>query len=193
MHFSLPRARLHRMVVVCAASALALAGCLSPEQIQESQTTVLFRPGLPPTIAQSEPINLRLGDSALVEVWARLPANATRIIVNPGMRLRYLVPQGQVWTDFYAQTDASGYPHGPLAFVQERFASTKPLPDKNWFLLTGAFDRPDSFAFPIEISDKGPVIVDMQHSGKLVLFANDARDYYWNNFGRIQVVITRLK
>ncbi len=193
MHFSLPGARLHRTVVVCAASILALAGCLSSEKIQESQTTVLFRPGLPPTIAQSAPINLRPGDSALVEVWARLRANATRITVTPGMRLRFLVPPGQVWTDFYTHTDASGYPHGPLGLVQERFASTKPLPDKNWFLLTGAFDRPDSFAFPIGISNKGPVSIDMQHSGRLVLFANDARDYYWNNFGRIQVVITRLK
>jgi hypothetical protein len=192
-HLNARELRSRSVGLLWAAFTLVLAGCVSPEKITESQTTILFRPGLAPTVIKRGLIDLRVGHSALVEVWSRLPANATRIAVTPGMRLQFLVPPGQVWTDFYIQTTASGYAHGPLAFIQERFASTKPLPDKNWFLLTGRINRPNSLPFPIELTDNGPVTVDMQDSGQLVLFANDARDYYWNNFGRIQVVITRLK
>lgn len=180
------------MALLYAAFTLVLTGCLSPDKIKESQTTVLFRRDLAPTVVKRGPINLRVGDSALVEVWARLPANATRIAVTPGMRLQFLIPPGQVWTDFYIQTDALGYPHGPLALVQECFAPTKPLPDKNWFALTGAYDHPNCFPFVIGRCGEKPVTVCVEHSGELVLSPNDARSFYWNNFGRIQVVITRL-
>lgn len=193
MCFSLPRVRRRLTVLIYPAFVLALAGCLSPNKIEESQTTVLFRRNLTPAIAKSGSIYLRPGDSALVEVWARLPANSTRIVVTPGMRLRFLVPPGQLWTDFYIQTDASGYTHGPLAFIQERFASTKPLPNENWFALIGAINRPDTPVFVMRKCDKRRDIVDIHDTGKLILFANDARCFYWNNFGRLEVVITRLK
>jgi hypothetical protein len=185
--------RLRITILVYAVFSSVLAGCLSPEEIEESQSTVVFRHDLTPSIAKPGPIDLKPGESALVEVWARLPANETRIAVTPGMRLQFLVPAGQLWTDFYIETNAAGYPRGPLAFLQERFASTKPLPNKNWFLLCGAINRPDRFPFPIGSCNKGPVTVDIRGSGQLVLFANDARDYYWNNFGRLNVVIFRLK
>ena len=178
--------------MACAALPLIFAGCVSPEKIKQSETTVLFHRGSTPTLVERGPIKLTVGESALVEVWSRLPANETRIAVAPGMEFRFLVPPGQVWTDFYVTKGASGYRRGPLAFIQERFASTKPLPDENWFCLVGAFNQPECFPFAIRTDNENPATITVHHFGQLVLFANDARSFYWNNFGRIQVVITRL-
>jgi hypothetical protein len=138
-----------------------------------------------------------VGDSAVVEIWARPRANHTKIFVKKGSKYSFVVPPGQIWTDWFIGTDANGYPHGPLPFIQEAFRSTKPFPDKNWFLLTGAIDRPEHAPFPIGGNPVGtpvgtPVERKMTSNGELILFANDAKSFYWNNFGRIQVIITRV-
>jgi hypothetical protein len=169
---------------------LAMAGCTSPAKIQDSQTTVIFEQDALPTGVNSPEVTLTPGESAVVEVWARLPANKTRIRVTPGMRLRFLVPPNQTWTDWLIQKGAGGYAHGPLPFIQEPFAPTKPLPGSNWFALVGQVDRPKTT--PFLIGEK-PVTRTMKAEGELLLFANDARDFYWNNFGRILVVITRVE
>jgi hypothetical protein len=43
----------------------------------------------------------------------------------------------------------------PLALIQERFRSSKPLPDRNWFALAGAIDRPEHRPFWI---GAGPLV-----------------------------------
>jgi hypothetical protein len=158
--------------------------------MQKTEMAVVFRRDSVPTIVHSGNVILEPGESAVVEVWSRRPANKTRIRVTRGMQLRFLVPANQAWTDWFIHAEACGYPHGPLSFIQELLASTKPLPTENWFALSGAIGSPDDY--PFLIGGK-PVVVTMKGSGELVLFANDARNFYWNNFGRIQVVITCVK
>jgi hypothetical protein len=136
-----------------------------------------------------EIIHLSAGDSAVVEVWAKSQANHTKIAVKQGATYRFVVPSGQTWTDWFIRTDADGYEHGPLLFLQEAFKGTKPLPDRNWFLLCGNVDRPGNAPFPI---GGKPIEVSMNASGELLLFANDSKWFYWNNFGRIQVIVTRV-
>jgi hypothetical protein len=74
--------------------------------------------------------------------------------------------------------------------VQELFRGCKPLPSKNWFALAGAIDNPINFPFVI---GEGEKTVPMPATGELVLFANDANGFYWNNFGSLLVAITRLE
>jgi hypothetical protein len=157
--------------------------------MQPSQTAVIFRQSTPELAPNCSHCTLSVGDSVVVQVWAKLHANHTKIRVTEGSAYRFVVPAGQIWTDWFIRANANGYQLGPLPFIQELFRSSKPLPDKNWFLLTGALDRPDRSPFPI---GGHPVERKMTSDGELVLFANDAKSFYWNNFGRIQVIITRV-
>jgi hypothetical protein len=110
--------------------------------------------------------------------------------VTEGTSYRFLVPEGQTWTDWFISCGANGKPHSALSFIQERFRLTKPLPDENWFALVGAVDRPQHKPFLI---GTGAFACPMPATGELILFANDARCFYWNNFGRIQVIVTRIR
>jgi hypothetical protein len=157
--------------------------------MKQSGTAVLFRRSAPELSSNAKNVALSVGDSAVVEIWARRRANHTQIVVKEGSQYSFVIPSGQIWTDWFIRTDANGYPHGPLPIIQEAFRSTKPLPDDNWFLLAGAINRPDHTPFPI---GGNPVEKRMPSNGELILFANDAKLFYWNNFGRIQVIITRL-
>ena len=173
----------------CILASLA-AGCTSPEAMQKSRATIVVFPHTSPKVAvASEYVTLNPGDSAVVQVWARLPRNHTGIWMTARSTLRFSIPPRQQWTDWVIQTDGGGYSHGPLPIIQERFASTKPLPSENWFALLGAIDGARSS--PLLIGGNGGVI-DFHDTGELVLFANDARSFYWNNFGRLQVIVTRL-
>jgi hypothetical protein len=175
-----------QMKWILAGSFLAFAGCSA---MKESEAIVTFRRSTPEIAINSKNIELSVGDSAVVEIWARPRANHTGILVKKGSKYSFVVPPGQIWTDWFVRTNAEGYPHGPLSFIQEAFRSTKPLPNKNWFLLIGAIDRPERAPFSIGGTR---VVRRMTCSGELVLFANDAKAFYWNNFGRIQVIITRV-
>jgi hypothetical protein len=157
--------------------------------MSQSEAIVIFRRSAPEVMTDRATVYLSVGDSAVVEVWAKSQANHTKIAVKQGSKYRFVVPSGQVWTDWFIRSDANGYPHGPLPFLQEAFQATKPLPDKNWFLLVGAIDRPENATFAI---GGKPIEVLMNSSGGLILFANDSKWFYWNNFGRIQVIVTRV-
>jgi hypothetical protein len=175
---------------ILAGSFLTIASCSAMKQ---SETVVKFRRSAPELSTNSKNVELSVGDSAVVEIWARLRANHTKIVVKEGSKYSFAVPPGQIWTDWFIGTDANGYPRGPLPFIQEAFRSKKPLPGKNWFLLIGAIDRPERAPFCIGGNPAGTAAVrQIKSNGELILFANDAKSFYWNNFGRIQVIITRV-
>lgn len=167
-----------------------MASC---SDMKQSETIVTFRRSAPEISTNSKTVDLSVGDSAVVEIWAKSPANHTNIVVKEGSKYRFVVPPGQIWTDWFIGTDANGYSRGPLPFIQEAFRSTKPLPNKNWFLLAGAIDRPEHAPFAIGGNPEGtPAEMEMKSSGELIFFANDAKSFSWNNFGRIQVIVTRV-
>ena len=171
-------------------SALFVTITLAVSQfVEASEMTIVFRKSEPHTLTSTELVKLSVGDSAVVEVWARPRVNHTKIAVVEGTGYRFHVPEGQTWTDWFIRCGANGYSHSALSFMQDRFRSTKPLPDKNWFALVGAIDSPQRKPFLI---GTGAFVCPMPGTGELILFANDARCFYWNNFGRIQVVVTRI-
>lgn len=161
-----------------------------PEFTKASESIVVFRKSEPHAMTGSQLVKLCVGDSPVVEVWARFPANHSKIAVVERASYHFFVPTGQTWTDWFIGCSAKGYSHSAVAFIQERFRSTKPLPDQNWFSLVGAVDNPRCTPFFI---GAGPLIRRMLASGELILFANDAQLFYWNNFGRIQVIVTRVR
>jgi hypothetical protein len=137
--------------------------------MKQSETVVIFRRSAPELSTNSKNVEFSVGDSAVVEIWARLRANHTKIVVKEESKYSFVVPPSQIWTDWFIGTDANGYPHGPLPFIQESFRSTKPLPDKNWFLLIGAIDRPERAPFCIGGNPPGTAVVrQMKSNGELI-------------------------
>ena len=134
--------------------------------------------------------DLDIGDSAVFQVQARICANPTFLRVTKGTQYQFFVPPGQRWTDLFIGTDANGYANSPISCIQDLFRGLKPLPEKNWFALAGAIDRPRNAPFLIG-NDRNPIV--MKADGQLILFANDAAGFYWNNFGSLLVAITRTK
>lgn len=152
------------------------------------QGAVIFAQSRPSQVVASN-VRLLPGDSAIIPVVARIPQNHTKIEVVQGASYSFLVPEGERWTDWLIKVGPLGYAHGPLVFIQESFRFRKPLPDQNWFALTGSVSGSDDHLFLIGGRLKP---IPMQASGELILFANDAKGFYWNNFGTIHVVVTRV-
>lgn len=135
-------------------------------------------------------LTLAVGDSAVVQVRAHLPVNQTHLKVMQGTRYQFIVPPCQFWIDFFIRATAAGYRRSPIWFTQELFRGLKPLPTNNWFALVGAIDHPNNCPFLVG-EETEPI--SMQANGMLILFANDAKGFYWNNFGSLLVAITRVE
>ncbi|MBV9997869.1 MAG: hypothetical protein JO015_02030 [Verrucomicrobia bacterium] len=154
------------------------------------RSAVTFHQSKPAPCGSSERENLPIGDSAVVIAYARCPANLTPLQVTRGSEYEFYVLPDQRWIDFFIPSGPDGYARSLIAPIQERFRKCKPLPDANWFALAGAIDRPTNHPFFI---GSGPKLVPFNAEGRLILFANDARGFYWNNFGCLTVVITRIR
>jgi hypothetical protein len=152
--------------------------------------SIVFR-NCNPTICQSAVRNsLAVADTALFEVRAHVPTNHTSLFVTSGDRYQFSVPSTQRWIDFFIVSPPRGYQRSLIWPVQELFRNLKPLPAKNWFALASAIDEPGNA--PVSIGE-GKDPVRMPVGGELVLFANDAKGFYWNNVGSLLVAITRLE
>lgn len=152
--------------------------------------TVVFRGSKSVPCSPSAPETLDVNDSAVVLVRARHPANFTPFQVEQGSDYEFYALPYQSWVDFFIPSSAAGYARGPVAPVQELFRGLKPLPQVNWFALVGAIGRPTNHPFLI---GDGRKLVTVAANGRLILFANDAAGFYWNNFGSLAVAITRVK
>lgn len=133
---------------------------------------------------------LAVGQTAVVNVRAHFNANHTNLKVTSGNFYQFSVPPNQVWNDFYIVSSAKGYQKSVIWFIQDFFRGLKPLPEENWFALAGAIDSPENSPFLIGESTKP---ISMKASGERILFANDAKGFYWNNFGSLLVAFTRVE
>jgi hypothetical protein len=175
--------------------ALSMGGC-SGMAPRLCQGMILHRGGnlVKPAVVTSH-TRLEVGDEMVVCVESRCKSNLTGLEMKPRESYRFTVPERQTWTDWFTSTSPAGYP--PRSSLQERARCSKPMPDQNWFALCGAIGCPTSH--PFVIGSGTTVKIEPQSagaqcpSGKLVLFANDAKHFYWNNFGRVWVLITRTR
>jgi hypothetical protein len=158
--------------------------------VKASVPPLIFLASKPVIGGPGDVYTLAVGDSAVVQVRAHIPANQTYLRVTQGTRYQFLAPRHQLWIDFFIRATEDGYWRGPIWFIQELFRGLKPLPAKNWFALAGAIDHPTNFPFLIG-GETEPISVGA--SGDLILFANDAKGFYWNNLGSLMVAITRVE
>jgi hypothetical protein len=128
---------------------------------------------------------LAKGESDTTVVKAREYWNRTGIEV--GFLEAYAFEAYGTWQDWGRALDADG---GASGLVQELLDSGRRCPAAQWFQLTGSVGAADERAFPL--GARARWTNRSRGSGELLLFANDAPGFYWNNSGELRGRITRI-
>ncbi len=137
--------------------------------------------------------HLEAGDKITLNIAARRYWNDTGLHVTTGQR--YQLTAHGTWIDFYIPCAADGYQaprwllRGPLGRLTRTVQKLRREPEGNWFMLIGtvrAAGHRHNFACGRSRE------VQMPATGQLEFFANDVPGFYWNNWGSIQLEITRL-
>ena len=124
-------------------------------------------------------------------MWRRTP-----IIVKAGETLD-LTARG-TWWDFWIPCSADGYPAGLFHALG---VPPRVIDDHRYFRLMGRIGDP---GFPpstdTPLAPQGPdatfvigrhAVYTSQRAGRLYVFANDHDGMYWNNWGSVQLTVTR--
>jgi hypothetical protein len=168
-----------------------LAGCV--EDQYHCCAGLLIPRGLNFASASPTPIQpgiaLKEGEAMLLGVDSRYRRNHTGLRITAGQTYRFLAPASQTWDDAWIVSSPRGYPP-PGEFFSgylSLFKSWKSLSNEKWFALCGevATAKPAPF-----VIGEGKVWT-ADSSGELLLFANDARHFYWNNSGSIWLLVLR--
>jgi hypothetical protein len=105
---------------------------------------------------------------------------------------RYQMEAVGRWRDLTIKRDANGFTSSEvpiLGGVMEKHEPKRRMPHENWFKLIGAVDRDQATAFAIGTSHERVA----QRSGQLTCYANDEPGFYWNNFGSVELTVTRIE
>ena len=125
------------------------------------------------------------GESDVAVVRAREYWNRTGIEV--GYLEAYAFEATGSWDDWGRTTDADG---GAGSFLQDLLVAGKRCQQAQWFQLTGSVGASDEHSFALGAHARWTNC--SPQTGELLLFANDAPGFYWNNSGEIRVRITRI-
>ena len=173
------------LAVVCALAGVGVfAGCGS---LPAGQSRIFsFEPGERSLNRSTGSFRMKVNESMFLAVRARDLVTDSHLEVEKGELYDFRVPPGISWVDLIVRCGADGYDNAYMRL----FAATKRVREARWFELCGRIgdDDRDSFAIGQEL----PGFV-MPRSGQLGFFANDNRQFYWNNFGAIPLLIHRVR
>ncbi|MGZ3752862.1 MAG: hypothetical protein ACXVB0_20845 [Mucilaginibacter sp.] len=102
--------------------------------------------------------------------------------VKKGEKYQFRCEGDQKWKDWFISTTADGYFNLFAWIFGMRVKRSK------CFCLCGVFNQDDSTAF--SIGSNNTIVIEK--TGLISFFANDAKGFYKNNSGRIDLTITRL-
>jgi hypothetical protein len=126
---------------------------------------------------------LQLGDTKQLTVFAADRYSRNIVAAEPGQQYHIRYQQGKRWVDLIIPATAAGYKN-PLA---DLFGQR--LKGINCFCLCATFNDNDNYAFPIGLEHTFTTSL----AGSLTFFANDVPGYDWNNWGSIEIIVSRLK
>ncbi|MGK6351570.1 hypothetical protein [Parapedobacter sp. DT-150] len=126
-------------------------------------------------------MRLSVNQSMLIRVDAKQPWNPTGLVVITEETYEF-VSKGR-WKEFVIKTDAAGH----SSFFKRPFNRYKRYRQAKWLSLIGSIDKTHDF----EIGKSK--VITMPFTGVLYLFANDIPNWYFNNSGKISLLIKRLK
>lgn len=118
-----------------------------------------------------------------ITVYAKDFYSRHSLIINPGETYRITSKKSQYWWDWFVPSSPSGYCNPLAVRLGLRVKTAK------CFSLCGAFDEDENTVFEIGKSAVAPV---QQNKRSLYFFANDYRKAYWNNWGRIKIIVERV-
>jgi hypothetical protein len=127
---------------------------------------------------------LNVGEQVKVPVAARPGWNDTGVDVVEGQELDF-VSTG-IWWDFFVPCGPGGHPSPSWHLLLRLVGPLRRAPTENWFALIGAVGPADQFLIGTGRRQRMPA------TGRLRCYANDVRRFYWNNWGSIQLTITRI-
>ncbi|GAA4462433.1 hypothetical protein GCM10023093_09030 [Nemorincola caseinilytica] len=135
---------------------------------------------------QQQPVvhSLNAGAQQILRIRAAERYSMQRIAVMEGQSYNIRCDAGQRWVDMVIWASPKGYPN-PLA----RLFGMR-VHDARCFCLCGAYNDADTDAFAIGTDH---TIAHVPINGTLSFFANDVHGYEWNNWGSIDITVTRLQ
>jgi len=131
---------------------------------------------------------LAVGASCVASIKAESSENTVGLHLQRSEEYIVTVAEDQVWHD-------GSYEHIPPkgnsgTLLMSLFAFLKKHRDAEWFALIGEIKG----AYKCHLHDlsKSSNLL-AEEDGLLILYANDARGFYWNNRGKVTVIISRKK
>lgn len=128
---------------------------------------------------------LEVGDTDTLMIRADEKMSGEFLVVKPGEKYTFKVDSTKNrWVDFFIPTDADGFNN---LLLKEK---SKRLPGEKCFKLCAIQVLNDTCkVFPVGLKKEW----DVMEEGKLHFFANDGENWYWNNFGKIRLIVFRKK
>jgi hypothetical protein len=123
---------------------------------------------------------MNINESKEITVFANKFWNDGQLTVERGQKFHFKAIG--TWIDLYIPSTADGSNKPFMA----RFNQKKRSPSDNWLALMGSVDKGTQFLIGSE------KIIEFNESGHLFFFANDIKGFYWNNFGKIILKISRI-
>ena len=135
--------------------------------------------------------SMEIGTSITIPILARKEWNNTQIRLVAGEEYHFKA-SGQ-WTDWFTVCDADGWSYSGLLsplnlLLLEATKWSRRVPEERLFTLIGSIDQKVPY-FGIGVEAR----IAPASTGTLYCFANDASFAYWNNWGEIQLTITRTR
>lgn len=124
-------------------------------------------------------MRLSIHQQTTVTIFAKQRWNDTGVEVENGET--YLLEAAGKWRDLVITTDADGYSNWYM-WLFNRFKRFK---QAKWFTLIGCINKSGDFIIG-KTTKK-----NFKESGKLYCYANDGWCFYSNNFGSLELTITR--
>lgn len=128
-------------------------------------------------------MKLEVNQTIKVNVKAKCKWNNTTLEIAEGERYEFTAI-GK-WVDFIIKSDADGYAN----FYMRLFDSKKRVKRFAWFALIGSLNKNEKKHYLIGKEN----VISFDENGVLYCFANDAKWFYWNNIGHVDLHIKRIQ
>lgn len=128
-------------------------------------------------------MKLTISSAITVDIYASKKWNNTSVEVVAG-EIYDFTAEG-TWTDLGIHHTADGGTNSYMNLFNNKKRSKENL----WFALMGNIDKSPSYFLIGSSLKQFPI----PSSGTLYCFANDANRFYWNNCGKLNLTIKRIK
>lgn len=139
---------------------------------------------------EGDPIRLDIGGTFRFKVLGKERWNMSGLKVARGERYKLAVfGQTKNWRDATVESTPEGHINVPPLLQNEFVQKLRRFQGAEWYALTGCVRGNRDWFFKIG----NGTVIDMEISGELGAFANDAWLMYWNNHGSLDLDVERCR